>query len=153
VAQRMIGLVAWVAISFLPALVGRFFQPGAWYASLAQPAWAPPDWVFAPVWTVLYFTMGVAVWLVWKERGFTARTALAIYFVQLALNAVWSWIFFGLQRPGLAAIEIVTLWLAIIATIVAFWQIRPLAGALLLPYAGWVTFAAALNMAIWQMNR
>jgi translocator protein len=151
--RHALALVGWLAISYVPALVGRLFQPGAWYASLEQPAWAPPDWVFGPVWTALYATMGVAAWLVWRTWGFTgARLALGLYVVQLVLNGMWSWIFFGLQRPGLALVEILALWVAIVATTVAFWRIRRPAGLLLLPYLAWVAFAALLNAAIWRLN-
>jgi translocator protein len=148
-----LALLGWVAVSFVPAFAGRWFQPGAWYAALEQPSWAPPDWVFGPVWTALYFSMGLAAWLVWRRRGLDAPWgAHGIYAVQLVLNGMWSWIFFGLQRPGLAFAEILVLWLAIVATVVAFGRVRPLAGGLLLPYLAWVSFAAALNGTIWRLN-
>jgi translocator protein len=150
-ARPWIGLMAWVGVSFVPALVGRWFQPGAWYATLEQPAWAPPNWVFGPVWTALYLSMGLAAWLVWRQRGLD-RAAHGIYLVQLTLNAMWSWIFFGLQSPGLAFAEILLLWMAIVATVTLFWRVRPLAGGLLLPYLGWVSFAAVLNGTIWRLN-
>lgn len=153
-ARQSGALAAWVVLSYVPAIAGRWFQPGAWYGALEQPAWAPPDWVFGPVWTALYFSMGVSAWLVWRARGFSgAGGALGAFIVQLTLNGIWSWIFFGLQRPGLALVEIVALWAVLVVTVIAFWAVRPLAGGLLLPYLGWVTYAALLNAAIWQLNR
>jgi translocator protein len=146
-------LGAFILACYSAAAIGGLFMPGEWYAQLAKPEWTPPDWVFAPVWTVLYTVMAVAGWLVWRTRGLGgAQQAFTFFGAQLILNAAWSWIFFGRQQPGLAAIEIVMLWVAIAATIVAFWRIRPMAGALLLPYLAWVSFAAALNFAIWRLN-
>jgi len=106
--------------------------------------------VFAPVWTGLYLLMGIAAWLVWSDKGWT--WALMLFLIQLALNAAWTWLFFGLQRPGLALFEICLLWLAILATLIAFWRIRPLAGGLLVPYLVWVTFALLLNAELWRRN-
>jgi translocator protein len=152
--KKWAGLAGWIAVSFVAAAVGSRFEPGAWYAALNKPPWTPPSWLFGPVWTVLYATMGVAAWLVWERAGFRgARVALALFGAQLVLNAAWSWLFFGLQRPGLAAAGILVLLAAIVATCVAFWRVRPAAGLLLLPYSGWVGFAAALNLAIWWLNR
>jgi translocator protein len=148
-----LGLIAWLLLVALAAWFGSQFAPGAWYQALEKPAWTPPSWLFGPVWTVLYAMMGVAAWLVWRERGFSgAPTALGLFLLQLVLNAAWSWLFFGLQRPDLAAAEILILWAAIAATIVASWRVRPLAGWLLVPYLLWVSFAAALNVAIWRLN-
>jgi tryptophan-rich sensory protein len=105
------------------------------------------------VWTVLYLLMGIAAWLVWRERGFRgARLALGLFLTQLALNALWSWLFFAWQRGAWALGEVLLLWLVIVATVAAFWRIRPLAGMLLLPYLAWVTFAAALTYALLQRN-
>jgi translocator protein len=147
------GLVAWVALCFGAAAVGSQFPPGAWYQALAKPAWNPPSWVFGPVWTALYAMMGVAAWMVWRERGFAgARLALGLFLAQLGLNALWSWLFFGLRRPGLALAEIVALWLLIAATIAAFRPVRRAAALLLAPYLAWVTFAAALNYTLWRLN-
>ena len=125
----------------------RFFD------ALRKPPGTPPPAVFGPAWTVLYLLMGVAAWLVWRE-GLTRKTALALglFAAQLALNFAWSLIFFGQQRIGVALIEIAVLWLLILATIVAFWRVRPAAGALLLPYLAWVSFAAYLNAGIWRLN-
>jgi benzodiazapine receptor len=125
---------------------------GDWYATLAKPSWNPPNWVFGPVWTALYVGMAVAAWLVWKRQGRDRRVPLFVFGVQLVLNAVWSGLFFGMRNPGFAFAEIVLLWLAILATIVAFRQVSTLAALLLAPYLAWVSFAAALNWSIWRLN-
>ncbi|NLD56212.1 MAG: tryptophan-rich sensory protein [Burkholderiaceae bacterium] len=119
----------------------------------ARPEWAPPSSVFGPVWTVLYALMGIAAWLVWRERHTPgSRRALLLFGAQLVLNTLWSWLIFAWHQGGLAFLDIVVLWLLIVLTIVDFWRIRPLAGALLLPYLAWVTYAAALNLAVWRLN-
>ncbi len=124
-----------------------------WYATLEKPSWNPPGYVFGPVWTTLYLMMAVAAWLVWRPAGFkTATLPLVLFAVQLVLNVAWSWIFFGLHQPGWAFVEIVFLWLAIVATIVAFLRCSRAAGWLLVPYLAWVSFASVLNYAIWQLN-
>lgn len=127
-----------------------------WYRRIYKPVWTPPSWLFAPVWTTLYLAMGVASWLVWKkgdENGDETRAALTLYSVQLGFNSLWSIIFFGLRSPGLALAEIAVLWGLIVATVRSFARVRPLAAALLAPYLAWTTFAAALNAAIWWLNR
>lgn len=137
----------------LVALTGALFPPGEWYERLAKPSWTPPNWVFGPVWTVLYVMIAVSGWLVWRESGFAgARTAFWIYGVQLVLNGLWSAIFFGMKRPGLAIIDVVALWLSIAATIVAFIPHSTLAAWLLAPYLAWVTLATALNISVWRLN-
>ncbi|MGC1710593.1 MAG: TspO/MBR family protein [Methyloceanibacter sp.] len=147
-------LVAFVGACFLAAATGAVFPPGDWYERLAKPSWRPPNWLFAPVWTVIYLTIAVSGWLVWRKYGFAGATLpLAIYLVQLILNASWSPIFFGMHRPDLAFVEVVMLWLSIIATIAAFHRLNAAAAWLLLPYLTWVTFAATLNFAIWRLNR
>jgi tryptophan-rich sensory protein len=155
--KSVLMLVVFVVVSFLAAGLGGLATSGAvrdWYPTIAKPSWTPPSWLFGPVWTLLYISMGVAAWLVWKSGNTGAvRVALAVFFVQLGLNAMWSVIFFGMHRPGWAAVEIVMLWLAILATVILFWKIRPLAGAILLPYLAWVGFASVLNIAIWNLNR
>ena len=151
--RELVGLLVSILVSFVPAAVGGRFLPGEWYRALDKPPWTPPGWVFGPAWTALYLSMGVAAWLVWRERlGSRALLPLALFGAQLVLNGLWSWLFFGLRRPDLALADIVALWLAIAATIVAFWGVRPVAGALLLPYLAWVTFATALNADIWRRN-
>lgn len=126
-----------------------------WYPALRKPAFNPPSWVFGPVWTVLYAIMGVALYLVWRqgwERP-EVRWAMALFGIQLVLNGVWSLVFFGMRAPGLAFLEIVVLWAAIAATVVAFWRTAPPAGVLMVPYLAWVSFAAVLNGSIWLLNR
>ena len=125
-----------------------------WYPTLAKPAWTPPSWLFGPVWTVLYATMGVAAWLVWRAAGNfrSARRELALWGIQLTLNAHWSIAFFGMRAPGAALLNILLLWLAISATIVVFRRRSRPAAWLMVPYLAWVTFATALNAAIWRLN-
>lgn len=122
-----------------------------WYPTLAKPAWNPPSWVFAPVWTTLYVLMALAAWLVWR-KGPAAKFALRMFVVQLVLNVAWSFLFFGARSPGLAVAEIVVLWLAIMATTRAFFRLSQPAGLLMLPYIAWVSFAAVLNLAVWRLN-
>ena len=126
-----------------------------WYPTLAKPPFNPPAWVFGPTWTVLYILMGVALFLVWRRGLDTSgvKLALVVFAVQLALNALWSILFFGMQSPAWAFAEILLLWLAIVATLWAFWRLSPVAGGLLVPYLAWVSFAAVLNGAIWILNR
>lgn len=153
--KRFFGLLGWLAVSFAAAAVGGFASANAgdFYQQLARPAWAPPSWLFAPAWTLLYLLMGLAAWLVWRERGFRqARTALSLFLVQLAVNALWTWLFFVWRLGALAFGEILVLWVLILCTAVAFWRVRPTAGALLIPYLAWVTFASALTYAVWQGN-
>lgn len=126
---------------------------GDWYATLNKPSWNPPKWVFGPVWTTLYIMMAVAAWLVWRTKGLAdARVPLLLFGAQLCLNAAWSALFFGRRNPGIAFADIVLLWIAILATIVAFGRVSNLAAILLVPYLSWVSFAAALNWSIWRMN-
>lgn len=153
--QQFIGLVAWLAVCFIAAAIGSAasIQAGSFYTQLVRPDWAPPPAIFGPVWTALYALMGVAAWLVWRVGGVRAAgTALSLFLVQLAVNALWSWLFFGWRLGAAAFADIVLLWVLIVATLVAFWRIKPLAGALLIPYLLWVSFAAALNYSAWQLN-
>lgn len=126
-----------------------------WYPTLIKPSFNPPSWVFGPVWTVLYVLMGVAAFLVWKKGTETdgVKAALTLFAVQVALNGLWSILFFGLQAPALAFIEIIVLWIAIVATLAAFWRVAPTAGWLLVPYLAWVSFATVLNGSLWLLNR
>ena len=121
-----------------------------WYQTLAKPSWNPPAGIFGPVWTTLFVMMGVAGWLVWQRA--TSIGPLVLFGVQLVLNVGWSWIFFGWHQPGWAFVEIVVLWLAILATTLAFFRVSRLAGWLFVPYLAWVTFASVLNFTIWRMN-
>ncbi len=149
------GLVAWLVITFLAAGIGSLatMQAETFYTRLVLPSWAPPSAVFGPVWTVLYALMGIAAWLVWREGGFgAARTALTLFLLQLAVNALWSWLFFGWHLGALSFAFILLLWALIAATLVTFLRIRPLAGILLVPYLLWVSFASVLNYTIWQLN-
>lgn len=149
------GIAGWVLLSFAAAAVGGVASAnaGEFYDGLSRPAWAPPPYLFGPVWSVLYFLMGIAAGLVWRAQGFEgARTALALFVVQLGLNALWTWLFFAWRAGMWAFIEIVVLWLLILATILAFARIRTLSAWLLLPYLCWVSYAAALTYAVWQRN-
>jgi translocator protein len=126
---------------------------GTWYAELRKPSLNPPNWIFAPVWSALYFLMATSAWLVWRKAGWSgARFALALFFGQLTLNVAWSGLFFALRRPGMALIEIVFLLGTIVATAVAFRPVSGLAFWLMVPYALWVAFAALLNFKIWRLN-
>jgi tryptophan-rich sensory protein len=154
--QQWVGLLVSIGLCFAAAGIGSLFttpEIRGWYAAISKPTWTPPAWLFGPVWTTLYAMMGIAAWLVWRERGFAgASLPLALFAAQLVLNTLWSVIFFGMHRTGLAFLDIALLWLAILATTLAFWPISRVAGALLLPYLLWVSFAAALNYSIWRMN-
>jgi tryptophan-rich sensory protein len=132
---------------------GRSLQMPSWYDLLRKPDWTPPGEVFGPVWSVLYVLMAVAAWLVWRVRGFAgAQVALGLYALQLALNGLWSVLFFHLHALTAATVEIVVLWAAILATTLAFRRISATAAVLMLPYLAWVTFASALTFAIWRLN-
>jgi tryptophan-rich sensory protein len=127
-------------------------RAGEFYAQLVKPEWAPPAGVFSPVWTALYLMMAVAAWVAWRQRGPGRVFALQLFAVQLALNALWSWLFFRWHLGALALIEVCVLWFAILAMLTQFWRLRPLAGALLIPYLLWVSFATALTAAVWRLN-
>lgn len=154
--RALLGLMAWLGIAFSAAAAGAAatVRAGAFYTQLVRPAWAPPAWLFGPVWTLLYALMGLAAWLVWRDRGFrgAAAPALALFLAQLAVNALWSWLFFAWRQGGAANLDIAVLWLLLAATILAFRRVRRLAAILLLPYLAWVTFAAALCLAVWRLN-
>ena len=153
-AGQIIALIAWVGLCFFTAWVGSRFTPGESYLQLQKPSWTPPGYLFGPVWSILYLSMGVAAWLVWRRAGFSgARLALTLFVVQLVFNGMWSWIFFGMQRPGLAFAEILVLWSMILVTMLAFWRVSSTAGMLFLPYLAWVSFATILNYSIWQLNK
>ena len=152
---QVLGLIGWLLVCFAASAVGAVasVQATSFYSQLAQPGWAPPPYVFGPVWTVLYVLMAIAAWLVWRSGGFRDnRVALTLFLIQLAPNAVWSWLFFAWHRGALALADIVLLWVLVVATLAAFWRARPLAGVLLIPYLLWVSFAAVLNYAVWQLN-
>jgi benzodiazapine receptor len=154
-AQQLAGLVVWLTITFIAAAVGALasVQANTFYAELLKPAWAPPASLFGPVWSTLYTLIAIAAWLVWRQGGFAARRAALLLFLgQLALNALWSWLFFVWHKGALALVDIIALWLLIVATLIAFWRVKALAGALFLPYLLWVSFAAVLNYSLWQLN-
>lgn len=153
--RQILGLLGWAVVCFAASAAGALasLEAPTFYAELTQPDWAPPAWLFGPVWMTLYAMMAVAAWLVWRTGGFSQRRiALTLFLLQLAFNALWSWIFFAWQLGGLAFLDIVLLWFLIAATIITFWRSAPFAGALLLPYLAWVSFAGALNYSVWQLN-
>jgi translocator protein len=148
-----LALVVLIAVCFAVAgLSGMATTPSIpnWYDGLTKPSWTPPSWLFGPVWSVLYLSMAVAAWLGWR-RG-DAAVPMTLFGIQLAFNAAWSWLFFGLHSPGAAFIDIILLWMAIAATTVVFWRRSTLAGIVFMPYLAWVSFAAVLNFAIWRLN-
>ena len=150
-----LGLAGWLLASFATGAIGGFasIDAAGFYGNLAQPSWAPPAWLFGPVWSVLFILMGVSAWLVWREHGFRGTAAaLKLYAAQLVANALWTWLFFAWQLGAMALAEIALLWLLIAATITMFWRLHRLAAILLAPYLAWVSFAAALNFALWRLN-
>lgn len=156
-SKNFLKLIIAIVGSEAAGIIGSIFTISSiptWYAMIAKPEFAPPNWLFGPVWTTLFALMGIAAFLVWKkgtERK-DVKVALGIFVLQLVLNTLWSIIFFGLRSPGGAFIEIIFLWLAILWTIVAFHKISKAAAYLLIPYILWVSFAAYLNYAIWILN-
>lgn len=153
--RQAMGLLGWLLLALAAAVIGGFASAsaGAFYAQLVRPSWAPPGWLFAPVWSVLYVLMGIAAWLVWRVHGFAgARNALLVFILQLVANALWTWLFFVWQQGGLAFAEILLLWMLIAATVGLFWQVSRLSAILLLPYLAWVTFASALTWSVWRLN-
>ncbi|KFN49439.1 TspO/MBR family protein [Arenimonas composti] len=151
-----LALLAWVFGSIaIGGAVGWFTRPDAWFESLAKPTWQPPDWLFGPVWTLLYALIGAAAWLFARTPGGPPgerRAAWVAFALQAGLNLAWSPLFFRLHSPGLAFLDICLLWLAVLATTLLFGRVRPLAGYLLWPYVLWVSFALVLNGTIWLMN-
>jgi translocator protein len=156
-AARYPALILFLVVTFLAAAIGSAATASSvseWYLTLRKPSWNPPGWVFGPVWTLLYVAMAVAAWRVWRraETG-AARTTLWLYGAQLALNALWSILFFGLRRPDLALVDVVVLWGLLVVLLVRFARADRLAAALWTPYVAWVGFATVLNATIWQLNR
>ena len=145
-------LLLWVALCLLVGFAGSFFNPGEWYAGLQKSSLTPPNIVFPIVWNILFVLMGFAAWRIWSKRDQGVIFALVFFFLQLGLNIFWSYLFFGIHRPDLALIEIVFLWFVILITLLVFFKIDSLAGALLLPYLAWVSFAIHLNYAFVQLN-
>jgi tryptophan-rich sensory protein len=154
-SRQIIGLLGWLFLCFAAAGIGAAASAdaGTFYERLVRPGWAPPGWLFAPVWAALYALMAVASWLVWRAHGFReGGTALALFIVQLGANAAWTWLFFAWRQGALAFAEVILLWCLIVATAASFRRLDALAAALLLPYLAWVTFAAALTFSTWRLN-
>ncbi len=153
--RPLVGFFIILGITFSAAAIGGWASANApgFYAELIKPSWAPPAAVFGPVWTILYLLMTIAAWLVWREdRKKNTRQALSFYLIQLALNALWTWVFFAWRLGGWALAEIIVLWLLILLTLIAFYRVRPLAGYLLLPYLAWVSLATGLTAVLWHLN-
>lgn len=158
--KRWLALAGWIGLSLAAGGIGSIASTGSasFYAELVRPSWAPPSWVFGPAWTVLYVLMGTAAWLVWRARGSgadaerTRSLGLTLFVVQLALNALWTWLFFEWRLGGWALSEIVALWLVVAATAWCFARVDSRAAWLLVPYLGWLAYAGALNWFIWQNN-
>jgi benzodiazapine receptor len=151
--SQLVGLLGWLIAASAAGAVGAVasVDAGSFYAQLNKPFWAPPAWVFGPVWSVLYALMGVAAWLVWRAPG-SRGVPLGLFGAQLAVNALWSWLFFGWHRGGLAAVEVLILLALIIATMAAFWRRSHLAALLMVPYLLWVSFASVLTWVVWLNN-
>ena len=155
IRRQLLGFSDCFLITLLAAALGAraSFSASSFYADLVLPAWAPPASLFGPVWTALYAMMALAAFLVWRERGWRAAApALTLYLLQLGINALWSWLFFGWKLGALAFADILLLLALIVTTLVAFWRVHKLAACLLLPYLAWVSFASVLNYAVWQAN-
>jgi len=152
---QAIGLLVALAVTFLAATAGAIasVDASAFYVRLVKPDWAPPGWLFGPVWSVLYTLMAVAAWLVWRKAGFPRATAaMSLFATQLLANALWSWLFFAWRLGTPALVEVLVLFGLVAATVVAFWRVQRLAALLLVPYLAWVGFAAALTFALWRRN-
>lgn len=156
VSKRMsdlMGLAFWIVLTFSVAAFASQFEPGVWYTKIAKPIWTPPGWLFGPVWGILYLAMSVSAWLIWRHRSTVKLSMpLALYLVQLLLNGLWSWLFFGRQLIGTALIDLMILTLLIAITTAMFMRIQKAAGIMMLPYLLWISFATALNFQIWRMN-
>jgi translocator protein len=153
--NQYLALAGWLGLTLLVGGIAAVASVDArdFYAQLQKPAWAPPAWVFGPVWTLLYMCMAVSAWLVWRERSWArARGSLGLFVAQLVVNALWSWLFFAWHRGGPAFADVLLLFTLIVCTIVAFSRIRKLAAWLLAPYLAWVCFASVLNYVVWQLN-
>ncbi len=135
---------------FIAAMSGALFKPGPWYEALRRPSWTPPNWAVPVVWTILYVMIAVSGWMVWNAQGF--GPAIALWGLQLVLNAAWSWLFFGLRRMDLAFADVCALGLSVVAYITAAWPVSATAALLFVPYLAWVTTAATLNRSVWKLN-
>lgn len=148
-------LIAALGVTYAAAAVGALasVQARAFYAELVRPAWAPPGWLFGPVWSALYTLMAIALWLLWRSGGLAAaRIPIGLFAAQLLVNALWSWLFFAWRVGAAAFADVVLLWALIVATMMAFRRFSGVATALLVPYLAWVTFAAALTWTLWRSN-
>ena len=155
IGVQILGLLGWLVLCFSAAAVGAIASTnaGALYNELVRPPWAPPAWLFGPMWSVLYASMAVGAWLVWRAGPIqVTAVALGLFVLQLAVNALWSWLFFAWRLGGWAFAEVVVLGVLIAFTIVAFGRIKPIAGLLLVPYLAWVSFASVLNWWLWRAN-
>jgi tryptophan-rich sensory protein len=152
--RSILGLIAWLGITFAAAAVGAAasIRAAAFYQTLARPTWAPPSEVFGPVWAVLYSCMAVAAWLVWRETSARRSAALVAYVGQLVLNALWSWLFFGWHQGRWATVEVFALSVAVLVTVLLFHRVHRGAASLLVPYLAWVLFASGLTLAVWRLN-
>lgn len=150
--SSMIALAVSFVVTFAASASGAVFRPGDWYAGLRKPRWTPPNWAFPVVWSLLFCAMAISAWLVWETAGVAAWPALALYGAHLLVNAVWSFLFFGLKRLDWAMAEVVCLWLMIALVIAAFWTVNVAAALLLAPYLAWVSVAAFLNFRLLQLN-
>ena len=153
--RQALGLAGWLAASFVAGGIGAMASAnaGAFYGQLSRPLWAPPAWLFGPVWSVLYVLIGIAAWMVWRRHGFRgAASALTLFGIQLLANALWTWLFFVWHLGAIALVEIVVLWWLIVGTMLAFWRLHRPAAVMLLPYLAWVGFASALNYSLWRLN-
>jgi tryptophan-rich sensory protein len=149
--RSIAALLVFLACAFGAASTGYFFPPGDWYAGIQKPFFNPPAWIFGPVWTVLYLMMSGAAWLAWQQTGWRSRP-IALWFGQIALNALWTPLFFGLHWLGIALLELAALWVLILLTLLAFRQVSRLAAWLMAPYLAWVSFAWVLNLSLWWLN-
>lgn len=148
-AKKVGALIGFIVLCQLAGASGALVTDASWYRALDRPSWAPPGWVFGPVWITLYTMMGVAAWLVWRSRAWTRRGALSWFAIQLVLNAAWTPVFFGARSIGGGLIVISVLLVAILSTIAAYVPVSRVAAALMVPYLAWVGFATALNAALW----
>ncbi len=154
-SRSLLGLIGWIVFTCLAAISGAVTAQTAavFYGSLNKARWAPPAWLFGPAWTVLYLTMAVAAWRIWRDHGFSrARVALVLYVVQLVFNASWSWFFFAKHSGWMSTVDAVLLWLSVGATMLAFWPLDHVSGLLFVPYFAWVSFATALTISVWRRN-
>ena len=152
--KRLMTLIGFLCISYIPAAVGSQFMPGPWYDSLIKPTWNPPDWVFAPVWTILYLMIGIAGYWFWQDgKGKNKIAGYSMYGLQIFLNLLWSPLFFGLKSPGASLVDILALFVVIILTVVCFMRVSRRAAYIMAPYGLWVGYACSLNAALYLLNR